>query len=136
MNTIAEHRLSCDLLVAGGGMTGVCCALAAARLGTKVIFCQDRSVLGGNADTDPNGWTWGTGPVTTKEDMNNGMVHIGRDVSNHVWVMVSADHTGSGEANMYFYFLQNSLDKKTNGAFTSSGPHAGFTTNDHPMYSL
>lgn len=33
-------------------MAGVCCALAAARLGTRVILCQDRSVLGGNASSE------------------------------------------------------------------------------------
>jgi hypothetical protein len=46
------RELSCDLLVAGGGITGVCCALAAARLGAKVILCQDRAVLGGNASSE------------------------------------------------------------------------------------
>jgi hypothetical protein len=48
----AEESLECDLLVAGGGIAGVCCALAAARLGARVILCQDRSVLGGNASSE------------------------------------------------------------------------------------
>jgi hypothetical protein len=52
MNTITEHRLDGDLLVAGGGMAGVCCALAAARLGARVILVQDRPVLGGNASSE------------------------------------------------------------------------------------
>lgn len=52
MKTIAEHTLEAELLVAGGGMAGVCCALAAARLGTRVILCQDRGVLGGNASSE------------------------------------------------------------------------------------
>lgn len=54
MSPTAEPRqeLDCDLLVAGGGMAGVCCALAAARLGRRVILCQDRSVLGGNASSE------------------------------------------------------------------------------------
>ncbi|MFO7974670.1 MAG: FAD-dependent oxidoreductase [Candidatus Hydrogenedentota bacterium] len=47
-----QHDLSCDVLVAGGGPAGVPCALAAARLGAKVILCQDRSVLGGNASSE------------------------------------------------------------------------------------
>lgn len=38
-----------DLLVAGGGLSGVCAALAAARDGARVVLVQDRSVLGGNA---------------------------------------------------------------------------------------
>ena len=52
MSIITEHALACDLLVAGGGMAGVCCALAAARLGTKVVLVQDRAVLGGNASSE------------------------------------------------------------------------------------
>src|SRR5690625_3549744 len=48
-----EHvDLHCDILVAGGGPAGVPAALAAARLGAKVILCQDRSVLGGNASSE------------------------------------------------------------------------------------
>lgn len=35
------------LIVAGGGMSGVCCALTAIRLGVKTLLVQDRSVLGG-----------------------------------------------------------------------------------------
>jgi len=52
MRTVTEHSLACDLLVAGGGMSGVCCALAAARLGPQVILVQDRAVLGGNASSE------------------------------------------------------------------------------------
>jgi hypothetical protein len=49
---VDHHELSCDVLVAGGGPAGVPCALAAARNGAKVILCQDRSVLGGNASSE------------------------------------------------------------------------------------
>ncbi|MDG2169308.1 MAG: FAD-dependent oxidoreductase [Opitutales bacterium] len=45
-------QLQCEILVAGGGPAGVSCALAAARCGAKVILCQDRSVLGGNASSE------------------------------------------------------------------------------------
>ncbi len=44
--------LSCDVLVAGGGLAGVCAALAAARHGAKVILVQDRSRLGGNSSSE------------------------------------------------------------------------------------
>ena len=47
-----HHQLDCDVLVAGGGAAGVPCALAAARCGARVILCQDRSVLGGNASSE------------------------------------------------------------------------------------
>lgn len=44
--------LESDILVAGGGVSGVTAALAAARNGAKVILCQDRPVLGGNASSE------------------------------------------------------------------------------------
>lgn len=45
-------RLTADVLVAGGGPTGVPCAIAAARQGARVILCQNRPVLGGNASSE------------------------------------------------------------------------------------
>jgi hypothetical protein len=44
--------LECDVLVAGGGMAGVCAALSAARHGAKVVLVQDRSRLGGNSSSE------------------------------------------------------------------------------------
>ncbi len=44
--------LSTGLVVAGGGMSGVCTALAAARNGAKVVLVQNRSRLGGNASSE------------------------------------------------------------------------------------
>ena len=49
---IQTHQLECDVLVAGGGAAGVPCALAAARNGARVVLCQDRPVLGGNASSE------------------------------------------------------------------------------------
>lgn len=49
---LKTRRLSCDVLVAGGGAAGMPCALAAARSGAKVVLCQDRPVLGGNASSE------------------------------------------------------------------------------------
>ena len=46
------RKLQTDVLVAGGGMSGVCAALAAARNGSKVILIQNRSRLGGNASSE------------------------------------------------------------------------------------
>jgi hypothetical protein len=44
--------LSCDVLVAGGGLAGVLAAVSAARHGAKVILVQDRSRLGGNSSSE------------------------------------------------------------------------------------
>ena len=44
--------LSTDVLVAGGGLAGVCAAISAARNGARVILLQDRSRLGGNSSSE------------------------------------------------------------------------------------
>lgn len=41
-----------DLVVVGGGISGSCCAVAAARLGLSVALINDRPVLGGNASSE------------------------------------------------------------------------------------
>lgn len=48
----ARKKITTDLLVAGGGMSGICAALAAARNGLKVVLIQNRSRLGGNASSE------------------------------------------------------------------------------------
>ena len=52
MDILKQSELECDVLVAGGGLAGVACALEAARCGAKVVLCQDRPVLGGNASSE------------------------------------------------------------------------------------
>jgi len=47
---VVEHEA--DLCVVGGGMAGLCAAVAAARNGARVALMQDRPVLGGNASSE------------------------------------------------------------------------------------
>lgn len=54
--TISTHS---DLVVVGGGLAGLCCAIAAARDGITVTLVQDRPVLGGNASSEVRLWTLG-----------------------------------------------------------------------------
>lgn len=54
-----EQRQEADFLVAGGGLAGLCAAIAAAREGLKVILVQDRPVLGGNASSEVRLWANG-----------------------------------------------------------------------------
>ncbi len=48
-----------DLCVIGGGMAGLCCAIAASRHGIKVVLIHDRPVLGGNASSEIRMWIGG-----------------------------------------------------------------------------
>lgn len=41
-----------DFCVVGGGLAGMCAAIAAARRGVEVLLMQDRPVLGGNASSE------------------------------------------------------------------------------------
>ncbi|MDO4548296.1 MAG: FAD-dependent oxidoreductase [Clostridia bacterium] len=41
-----------DVVVIGGGMSGLLAAIASARQGAKTVLVQDRSVLGGNASSE------------------------------------------------------------------------------------
>ncbi len=48
-----------DLCVIGGGMAGLCAAIAAARHGASVVLMHDRPVLGGNASSEIRMWVCG-----------------------------------------------------------------------------
>lgn len=54
---IKEHYV--DFCVVGGGLAGVCAAVAAARHGIKVAIMQDRPVFGGNASSEIRMWVCG-----------------------------------------------------------------------------
>ena len=47
-----EERGTFDFVVAGGGVAGMCAAIAAARQGLRVALIQDRKVLGGNNSSE------------------------------------------------------------------------------------
>lgn len=49
MNQIEKNY---DIVVVGGGMAGICAAIAAAREGTQVALVHNRPVLGGNASSE------------------------------------------------------------------------------------
>ncbi|MDA8746173.1 FAD-dependent oxidoreductase, partial [Rubripirellula amarantea] len=48
-----------DLVVIGGGYSGMGAALSAARMGCKVALIQDRGVLGGNGSSEVRVWAMG-----------------------------------------------------------------------------
>ena len=54
-----QKQYEADLCVIGGGLSGLCCAVAAARKGIRVVLLQDRPVLGGNASEEIRMWVCG-----------------------------------------------------------------------------
>ena len=52
-----QHNV--DLCVVGGGLSGLCAAVAAARHGAKVLLMQERPMLGGNASSEIRMWVCG-----------------------------------------------------------------------------
>jgi phytoene dehydrogenase-like protein len=57
--TLHTVELTSDIVIVGGGLSGVCCAITAARLGLSVTLIQDRPVLGGNASSEVRLWVLG-----------------------------------------------------------------------------
>jgi len=60
-----EHHF--DFCVIGGGMSGLCAAVAAARKGIKTAIIQDRPVFGGNASSEIRMWICGAHEKDNRE---------------------------------------------------------------------
>lgn len=59
--------LDTDFCVVGGGLAGICAAVAAAREGIKTVLVHDRPVLGGNASSEIRMWVCGAKGKDRKE---------------------------------------------------------------------
>ncbi len=60
-----------DFCVVGGGVAGMCAAIAAARHGVKVALMHDRPMLGGNASSEIRMWICG---AQGKNNLETGIV--------------------------------------------------------------
>lgn len=60
-----EHIV--DLCVVGGGISGMCAAISAARHGLKVALMHDRPMLGGNTSSEVRMWLSGAGGKNNRE---------------------------------------------------------------------
>ena len=56
-----------DVCVIGGGMAGLCAALAAARRGAETVLMHDRPMFGGNASSEVRMWICGAHGEHNKE---------------------------------------------------------------------
>jgi glycine/D-amino acid oxidase-like deaminating enzyme len=60
-----SHRF--DVCVIGGGMAGMCAAIASARNGARTVLVHDRPVFGGNASSEVRMWICGAHGQHNKE---------------------------------------------------------------------
>ncbi len=56
-----------DLCVVGGGLAGLCAAVAAARGGSRVVLMQERPMVGGNASSEVRMWVGGAHGSNNRE---------------------------------------------------------------------
>lgn len=60
VQTIMKHEtVQAEITVVGGGLSGICAAVAAARLGRTVALVHNRPVLGGNSSSEVRVWVCG-----------------------------------------------------------------------------
>lgn len=64
---LLKYETTTELCVIGGGLSGVCTALACARNGGKVVLMQERPVLGGNASSEIRMWICGSQGANMRE---------------------------------------------------------------------
>ncbi len=65
-----------DFAVVGGGLTGICAAIAAARHGINTVLIHDRPVLGGNASSEIRMHICGASANRVKKDAEEtGIIH-------------------------------------------------------------
>ncbi len=68
MNSAFPHeQIDADVCVVGGGMAGLCAAMASARNGARTVLVHDRPVLGGNASSEVRMWICGAHGEDNKE---------------------------------------------------------------------
>jgi len=87
---LATEQIRSDVCVVGGGLAGVCAALAAARDGSTVSLLQDRPVLGGNASSEIRMWICGAYGRFFKEsglleEIQLKNIHRNPEQNYHVW---------------------------------------------------
>lgn len=77
MNIRRKYKeLEFDFAVVGGGLTGMCAAIAAARHGARTVLIHDRPVFGGNASSEVRMHICGASANGLKKDAEEtGIIH-------------------------------------------------------------
>jgi len=124
MQGFKEVRAQYDFIVVGGGMTGLCAAIAAARHGAKTALVQDRPVLGGCASSEIRMHICGASMNQKKPELNEGGVlhemmlknkYVNPQFSYAIWDAVMFD-AAKREKNLTLYLNTAMHGAKAEGA--------------------
>ncbi len=109
-----------SLCVVGGGLAGLCTAIAAARHGVKTILIQDRPVLGGNSSEEIRMWVCGShgkdnreGGIIEEIELENFYQNTGLKFS--IWDSVLYEKA-MAEENLTLLLNSSVLDATMDGA--------------------
>ena len=128
-----------DVVVVGGGLTGVSVAIASARGGANTALIQDRPVLGGNASSEIRMHVCGASANNTKRDAEEtGIIHeilldnkACNDYHNFsVWDNVLFQKV-KGQKNLDLYLNTSMQDVELNGDMISAVTCYQMTTEKH-----
>ena len=119
--TTISHKA--DLCVVGGGIAGMCTAMAAARNGTRVVLVHDRPVFGGNASEEIRMWICGAFGANMRETGIIEEIELENIYRNpyknySIWSSVLHDHI-KREPNIVALLNASVLDAETSAESTN-----------------
>ena len=121
-----EIEASYEVVVIGGGLAGVCAAVAAARQGSKTAIVQDRPVFGGNSSSEirilitgaNNGGAWAreTGIIEEIGLENHIRNHdrVASGMMNSIWDLVLLEKV-KAEENLTYYLNTSAKEVAMDG---------------------
>ena len=68
------EQITSDITIVGAGLSGICAAIAAARLGSTVSLINNRPVLGGNSSSEVRVWVCGAAHGTNRYARETGIM--------------------------------------------------------------
>lgn len=138
-----EQSCTYDVVIVGGGLTGVCAAIASARGGAITALIQDRPVLGGNASSEIRMHVCGASANRMKENAEEtGILHeilldnkACNDYYNYsIWDNVLFQKV-KGQENLTLYLNTSMQDVETEGDCISAIRCYQLTTEIHFRFS-
>ena len=145
----SNHFAHCDVLVIGGGATGLSAALAAAHAGAQVILCDEQPETGGafHHETDATvdgqpGWDWAQKVTAELRAMDNVRVltrttAFGYQAQNHVGLVERVtEHLANPDPSLPRERLWQVRARQVVIATGAIERHMVFANNDRPGIML